>query len=201
MNITPSDDGVNAGNQQAALPGKGNRVTNVDRKNDFASDIFGTLFPELGADATFRLIEAFGGTRLFVAKVPREGSRLVNAIGMDAACRLAAKFGSDTIAMPLARPWRVQVYRARGCSYPQIAKAIGVSEATVARLLKDMGLTNQPIQREDVHDTAPTWRGDTPRPLVSVRMPLIRRAPHPDLPLFQCAVRQTDINMDCCKHG
>nr|WP_294564081.1 helix-turn-helix domain-containing protein [uncultured Rhodopila sp.] len=101
---------------------------------------------------------------------------------MDAARRLAIKFGSETIALPLARPWRVHVYRARGLSYPQIAKAVGVSEATVARLLKDMGLTNQ---RDHVPDASASYPVTTPAPLISVRMPLIRRAVHPDLPLFR----------------
>lgn len=176
-------------------------MANVDQKNDAASDIFGALFPELGADATFRLIEAFGGTRLFVAKVPREGSRLVTAIGMDAACQLAAKFGSDTIALPLARPWRVQVYRSRGCSYPQIAKAVGVSEATVARLLKDMGLTNQPVQRDQVRDETPSVPDTTPKPLVSLRMPLIRRGLHPELPLFQCVETPTACTQTDAERG
>jgi transcriptional regulator with XRE-family HTH domain len=101
---------------------------------------------------------------------------------MDAARRLAVKFGSDTIALPLARSWRIHVYRARGWSYPQIAKAVGVSEATVARLLKDMGLTNQ---RNHEPDASASAADATPAPLVSVRMPLIRRTAHPDLPLFQ----------------
>jgi hypothetical protein len=151
------------------------------------ADVFGTLFPELGPDATFRLIEEFGGTRLFVAKVPREGSRVVNAIGMEAACRLAAKFGSDTIALPLARSWRVQVYRARGWSHPRIAKAVGVSEATVARLLKDMGLTNLPPPR--AAEACPGEGAATPPPLATVRMPVIRRGTGPDLPLFACPAK------------
>jgi hypothetical protein len=176
-------------------------VEGLDRKNGSSNDIFGTLFPELGADATFRLIEEFGGTRLFVAKTPREGSRLVSTIGMDAARRLAIKFGSDTIALPLARPWRVHVYRARGLSYPQIAKAVGVSEATVARLLKGMGLTNQRTQVADVSASAPVT---TPAPLVSVRMPLIRRTVHPDLPLFQgieAAPAASGADRECGHHG
>lgn len=175
--------------------GNGNSV-NLSRLNH--PDVFGTLLAELGAEPMFQLIEKFGGTRLFVAKVPRKESPVVSAIGMLAACQLSAKFGSDTIALPLARNWRIQVYRARGWSYPKIAIAVGVSEATVARCLKNMGLTHSPAER-----TAPAGasEGVIPEPLACVRMPVIRRGTGPNLPLFQVAPAAVSAPDAGAEHG
>jgi len=162
---------------------------NSDKLSRFhREDVFGAVLAAIGREATFRLIEAFGGTRLYVAKVPRQGNRIATEIGPEAACQLAAVFGSDTIALPLATAWRIQVYRARAWSYPKIARAIGVSEATVARQLKAMGLTN-PAARPVVPAAS---NAATPAPLAPMLMPAIRRGSGPELPLFPRAASETE---------
>ncbi len=87
----------------------------------------------IGAAAAFKLIERHGGTRVFVPRQPSE--RIIALIGDAAAAQLCAAYGGDNIKVPLARAWRVLVYRARGLTYPAIARAVGCSEDAVWRVL------------------------------------------------------------------
>lgn len=95
----------------------------------------------IGPEATLRLIEAFGGTRLYVPKAPNQGSRLAHAIGLDAARALATAWGRDTMLVPIARAWRVRVYRARGDTYAAIARRLGIREDSVWKILRAAEMT------------------------------------------------------------
>jgi len=55
---------------------------------------------------------------------------------------LRRSFGGDRIALPLAKPWLIRVYRERGLSYAQIALAVRCNEATAFKHLKSMGLVH-----------------------------------------------------------
>jgi hypothetical protein len=94
----------------------------------------------LGPDAALAVIEARGGTRLWVPG-QATGSTLVQELGEAATLRLVEAFGRGPIKVPVAREWRVQIYRARGMSYAQIARATGCSETSVHRILAGSGLT------------------------------------------------------------
>ncbi|MBX9873368.1 MAG: helix-turn-helix domain-containing protein [Beijerinckiaceae bacterium] len=87
------------------------------------------------------LIEAEGGCSVYVPVEPNQGMPLARAIGLDAARSLAAEWGGDYITVPLARAWRVRVYRSEGATQRQIARRLGISESQVWKLLRDAGRT------------------------------------------------------------
>lgn len=95
----------------------------------------------IGAAAALRLIEAHGGTRLYVPRQIEESPRLVEMLGIDGARRLSAEYGGDYLKVPLARMWRAARYRAEGLSYAQIARRLGCTESTVWRHLAAADLT------------------------------------------------------------
>jgi len=97
----------------------------------------------IGVPATFRLIEMHAGVRVKIPKTVNQGTKLARDIGMEPARLLAARWGGDTLKVPLARYWRARVYRARGLSYSAIARRLGVTEGTVHTLLRAAGMTNQ----------------------------------------------------------
>lgn len=98
----------------------------------------------LGPEAALAVIEARGGTRLWVPG-SAEGSELCHEFGEDAVRRLVEAFGRGQIKIPVAREWRVQIYKARGLSYAKIARLTGCSETSVHRILQGSGLTTQQL--------------------------------------------------------
>jgi hypothetical protein len=91
------------------------------------------LVQRIGIAAAFALVEARGGTRIYV---PRTASPwLVDLIGAAPAAALAEALGGEFLKVPLARTWRVLAYQARGWSYARIARACGCSEDAVWKIL------------------------------------------------------------------
>lgn len=99
------------------------------------------LCDPLGVDATLALIEARGGTRVYVPAQPDAECEIARIIGLPATQALAKRFGGEHIRVPLARgkwtgAWRARIYHARGLSYPAIARRLGVVENTVRVMLR-----------------------------------------------------------------
>lgn len=103
------------------------------------------LADHIGADATLRLIEAHGGTRLYVPEKPNQGSPLARLVGLSQARALADRYGGDYIRVPLARNWRVRLYRQRGETYPAIARRLGITESQVGKILTAAGSTTRQL--------------------------------------------------------
>lgn len=81
------------------------------------------------------LADAHGGTRVYVPATLRPSTKLVQAIGVDAARRLRDAIGPGIIKLPLERELRAKHYRAQGESYARIARRLGLTEAGVAEML------------------------------------------------------------------
>ena len=99
----------------------------------------GEIMPDA---AVLRLIEAHGGTRIYVPKAPSDSSPLVASIGMAAAQALAGIRGGEDFKVPLARWWRARILKAGGASYPAIARALGVTERAVHGYLQAARMTH-----------------------------------------------------------
>jgi hypothetical protein len=95
----------------------------------------------IGADAALSMIEAHGGTRVYVPKEINQNSAARLALPLPEARRLGEAFGGEHILVPIARAWRVRMYRAAGLTYPAIARKLGITERAVGRILTDAGLT------------------------------------------------------------
>lgn len=92
----------------------------------------------LGVDALVALAENFGGRRLYVP-VSIAGDHPINqAIGADAATKLARRYSHAFIRVPLARELRARQYRARGLSNGEIASKLGITETAVDKIFARM---------------------------------------------------------------
>lgn len=89
----------------------------------------------IGPEATLALVERWGGTRLYLPKSSTSDSELWKVVGGDAARYLSERYGREQIEVPGARQWRILVYRGRGMSHAQIARATGCTERTIRRFL------------------------------------------------------------------
>jgi hypothetical protein len=91
----------------------------------------------IGLDATLRLIETAGGTRIYLARDLNQGSKLAIDIGWDAARLLTDAFKGEPLKVPLCRWWRARYYRqVLGLTYAACALRLGCTETTVWRLLR-----------------------------------------------------------------
>ena len=69
------------------------------------------LLELLGNDDTLRLVEAFGGTRIFVPIEVKEKHPLREALGLNLYKKLIRYYRGSHLLVPLAKPWRIGVYR------------------------------------------------------------------------------------------
>lgn len=92
----------------------------------------------IGAEATLKLLEARGGTRLWLPQKAADGM-LAGIIGVDAAEAMTKHFGSGQIMLPIGRPWRVLCYIAMGLNRTQTALKAGTSEKVVHQILQRFG--------------------------------------------------------------
>ncbi len=96
---------------------------------------FAQIASLIGDEAFFVLVEAFGGTRVFIPQTLNRRHPVAEAIGWDALVALSAAFAGQHLTVPVARSWRVQVYSGRGMTRQQIARALQMSERGVFHIL------------------------------------------------------------------
>jgi len=103
-----------------------------------ATDDVARLVERIGAEAALKLLEARGGTRLWIPE-SAEGGVLAGIIGLDAAQAMHRHYGKGEIKVPLGRPWRVLCYIAMGLNRQQAALRAGCTENTVHDILSRYG--------------------------------------------------------------
>jgi len=135
----------------------------MPRDEDDRDTLLGTLLSLIGRDATFNLVEKYGGQRLTVPKVPKDDCALAGTIGLSAAQALSAEFGGETLKVPLPKLWLLNIYRERGMSYPQLAGKMRVTEKTIGVWLKRLGLTKPSGSAKAESDTVAC--GAQPQPI------------------------------------
>ena len=101
------------------------------------------LVEPLGLDDALRLIEAYGGSRLYVPKMFDPDCKLAQEFGDQMARSMVARWGGDMLKVPSVRWWRILLYRREGMSYAQIARKLGCSETTVWQTLNSAQETKQ----------------------------------------------------------
>jgi hypothetical protein len=85
----------------------------------------------IGVEATAKLLEAFGGTKVYVPKSPDATSPLVEAVGMDAAQALAKLWPAEYPRIPKALGWLIQYHRNQKRSITWIARRLRCTDVTV----------------------------------------------------------------------
>lgn len=90
----------------------------------------------IGPDGALELIEAAGGTCVYVPREPSAGSPLTKMVGIERARALAAEYGGEEIRVPLCKVWRAWCYRAQGYSLAAIAVKLNCLDNTVRRMLR-----------------------------------------------------------------
>lgn len=104
------------------------------------------LSKHIGREAALALIEARGGNRVYIPAPARIGqSELPDIIGLDEARSLAVAYGPQWYFIPIAREWRVLLYRHRGMTYAEIARKTGTTETNVGRILRLQEMTNRQL--------------------------------------------------------
>lgn len=99
------------------------------------------LIEVLGLDDALRLIEAHGGTTLWIPKgVDNSSARLrenfEQRFGKKMTRELIRSFGGGAIKVPLCPDWRTALYEHQGLSQTEIALKLGCHSDTVWRRLK-----------------------------------------------------------------
>lgn len=93
-----------------------------------------------GEEKAWECAEKLGGREIYIGSHPRPANPLLAIVGAEAMRRLAIELGSDTVTMPSARPqrrWqRAREMRAAGCSLPEIARELDISERHALRLTR-----------------------------------------------------------------
>jgi hypothetical protein len=99
----------------------------------------------IGHDAAARLIEIFGGTRLYVPHSPHEDDLLSGSLGPEAALKLASIYGGDRIEVPNPTPRRARILELRetGCSVDAIARKLGCTRRRVFQVLAEARATKR----------------------------------------------------------
>jgi hypothetical protein len=106
----------------------------------------------LGADDTLRLIEARGGTRVWVPKTFDPDLETVAALiaEFDAPMvrAMVRRWGNGYLKVPAVKWWRARIYRAQRMEYSAIARRLGCDESSVFKWLASGGLTNKQLSLE-----------------------------------------------------
>ncbi|MEP0153572.1 MAG: helix-turn-helix domain-containing protein [Paracoccaceae bacterium] len=93
----------------------------------------------LGLDDTLKFLEAFGGTEIYIATHPTARSQVVDLLGFPKAKMLADVEARLQSRVPLVKEWRAKVYFSQGLKTVEIARKLGVADASVRRWLAKPG--------------------------------------------------------------
>lgn len=105
--------------------------------------------------AALKLVDAFGGTSIYVPQSITSEDRLALILGAEAAVALAEAFGGDRLDIPtmaFARHRKAMIIQAEG-SARVVARRLGVTERYV-RMVRNAGSTHDPRQIDWVADFA-----------------------------------------------
>lgn len=91
-----------------------------------------------GVPAAMALAERLGGTAVYVARRPRVGTKLVDAVGPTAARAIAEEFGGETIEIASAKTHVAAYLLDAGVGAQDIARRLKIDRNTVSRIRKKL---------------------------------------------------------------
>ena len=91
----------------------------------------------LGEELGIRFLLAFGGSYAYLSERPQDRSPVTQLIGADAHMRLAARVGSGSLRIPLAKPFIARSFKDKGWTVNAIARHLHASDVAVRGWLKD----------------------------------------------------------------
>jgi hypothetical protein len=108
--------------------------------DDLPTSLYGQVVKLIGAVAADKLIEHFGGRRLYIPLKPAPRDQIPRSIGMRAAMVMARAFGSERILVPATcnqarRRARIFKMRANQISISHIARELRCTERYVYKVL------------------------------------------------------------------
>lgn len=119
-------------------------------------DVLDQIAETLGEAFALEVAARLGGTEIWLKADPGAEDRVVQALGMDKARRLAAALGTGKLLVPMAagadrarRHARIASLRAAGRPIHEVARAAGVHERTVYRVQERAGRKLPLFDRED----------------------------------------------------
>lgn len=121
------------------------------RDQDVADSIR-TINANFGAEAAAALVEAFGGTEIYIPETWREGHPL-NVVGEELAKALCEQIGGSTVVIPKelitsqARHRRAHELAKEGHKTAEIARALNLTERHVYKLLASLPTSRRKHRR------------------------------------------------------
>ena len=111
-----------------------------DEFGDVPTSLYGQVVKIIGSVAADKLIEHFGGRRLYIPLKPAPRDQIPRSIGMRAALAMARVFGSERILVPATcnqarRRARILRMRANQISISHIARELRCTERHVYKVL------------------------------------------------------------------
>ncbi|EFH11612.1 hypothetical protein ACFFMP_02475 [Pseudoroseomonas cervicalis] len=100
------------------------------------------IVQRIGESGTLQLIEALGGRRIYIPMHLSDTTPIVVVLGRDMAQQLV-ELHPYHLQVPLARHWRMRLYRARGETLASIASKLGMTENGVWRALRNEAADQQ----------------------------------------------------------
>ena len=102
---------------------------------------FNDLVESIGRLAAEKLVDEFGGTRIYVPVSAQSGDEIACAIGLEAASKLSRTFGGERFYMPLLardsqRIEEIRRMSAAGASTADIARRLRCTERWVYRVIE-----------------------------------------------------------------
>ncbi len=116
-------------------------MATLREKYGYLPAVLVTVLEAAGEDVMLRLVATLGGNRVYVASEPRLGSKLADAVGLDAARKIQIAladmhimhFDVPTMAgrLALIRTERILALRHEGLKVADIARSVGMTERGV----------------------------------------------------------------------
>ncbi|MFC5393039.1 Mor transcription activator family protein [Bosea vestrisii] len=124
----------------------------IEIRDRDVADSIRTINAKFGVEAAIALIEAFGGTEIYIPETWREGHPL-NVVGEELAQALCTEIGGSTVVIPKelltseARHRRALELDQEGLRPAEIARALNLTERHVYKLLSSAPRTRRGKRR------------------------------------------------------